>query len=49
MSSLKFIGSGFEIIKLVSPANGTILLFLFIECGKSFIYRRKSKEPNIDP
>ena len=34
----KFIGSGFEIIRLVSSANKTILLFLFIECGKSFIY-----------
>ena len=43
-SSLKLIGSGFEIIKLVSSANRTILLFLFIECGKSFIYKRKSMQ-----
>jgi hypothetical protein len=48
-SSLNFIRSGFEIIILVSLANRTILLFLFIECGKSFIYRRKSKGPSIDP
>ena len=38
-SSLNFIGSGSEIIRLVSSANKTILLFLFIECGKSFIYK----------
>jgi len=48
-SSLNFIGSGFEIIRLVSPASKTVLLFLFIECGKSFMYRRKSKGPSIDP
>ena len=48
-SSLNFIGSGFEIIRLVSSANKTILLFLFIECGKSFIYKRKSKGPSIEP
>jgi len=48
-SSLNFIGSGFEIIRLVSSANRTVLLFLFIECGKSFVCRRKSKGPSIDP
>jgi len=48
-SSLNFIGSGIQIVRLVSSANRTILLFLFIECGKSFIYRRKSKGPRIDP
>ena len=48
-SFLNFIRSGFEIIRLVSSANRTILLFLFIKCGKSNIYRRKSKGPSIDP
>jgi hypothetical protein len=36
-------------IRLVSSANRTILLFLFVKKGKSFIYRRKSEGPSIDP
>jgi len=36
-------------VKLVSSANKTILLFLFVKEGKSFMYRRKSKGPSIDP
>jgi hypothetical protein len=37
VSFLKFIGSGFEMIKLVSSANKTILLSLFVKEGKSFM------------
>ena len=50
-SFLKLIGSGFEMIKLVSSANKAILLFLFLffKEGKSFMYRRKSKGASIDP
>jgi hypothetical protein len=36
-------------IKLVSSANKTILLLLFVKRGKSFMYRRKSKGPSTDP
>ena len=36
-------------IKLVSSANKTILSLLFVKEGKSFMYRRKSKGPSIDP
>ena len=49
ISFLKFIGSGFEIIKFVSSANKTVLLFSFIEYGKSFIYSRKSRGPSTNP
>jgi len=48
-SFLKFIGSGFEIIRLVSSANKTIFLLLFVKEGKSFMYRKKSRGPSIDP
>jgi len=38
-SFLNFIGSGYEIIGLVTSANRTILLFLFFECGSHlYIY-----------
>jgi hypothetical protein len=46
---VEFIGSGFELIQLVSSANKTILLLLFVKEGKSFMYRRNSKGPSIDP
>jgi hypothetical protein len=36
-------------IKLVSSANKTIFLLLFVKSGKSFMYRRKSKGPSTDP
>jgi hypothetical protein len=36
-------------IRLLSSANKTILLLLFVKEGKSFMYRRKSKGPSIDP
>jgi len=48
-SFLKFIGSGSEMMKLVSSANKTILLLLSVWEGRSFMYRRKSKGPSIDP
>ena len=44
-SFLKFIGSGFEMMKLVSSANKTILLLLPVREGRSFMYKRKSKGP----
>jgi hypothetical protein len=46
---MKFIGSGFEMIRLVSSANKTILLLLFVKEGKLFMYRRKNKGPSINP
>jgi len=48
-SFLKFIGSGFEMIKLVPSANKTILLLLSMRKGRSFMYRKKSKGSSIDP
>ena len=36
-------------IKLVSSADRTILLFLVVKEGRLFIYNKKSKGPNIDP
>jgi hypothetical protein len=48
-SFLKFIVSGFEMNKLVSSANKTILLLLFVKRGKLFMYKRKSKGPSTDP
>jgi len=48
-SFLKFTGSGFEIIKLVSSATKTKLLLVFTREGRSFIYKRKSRGPSIDP
>jgi hypothetical protein len=47
-SFLKFIGSGFQMIRLVSSANKTILLLLFVKESKSFMYRRKSKGHSIN-
>jgi len=36
-------------IRLVSSANKTILLLLSVREGRSFMYKRKSKGPSIDP
>ena len=36
-------------IKLVSSANKIILLLLSVREGRSFMNRRKSKGPSIDP
>ena len=33
---------------LVSSANRTVIAFLFITAGKSFLYRRNSMGPNIE-
>ena len=46
---LKLKGSGLVIITLVSSANRTNLELTFVNWGRSFMYRRKSSGPSIDP